>query len=547
MPGGFVAALGLAALAASAPTWIGSIPVGRGAALPPEGIPSPVQPLGGMLAHAPACRWRIAAGEQGATTALNALIARVENRLTRPAALCVSGTFRQPIVVEGKWRPAALWIEPAPGTTALVAPGRLRAADVAHGVPDGTVAAVSIVGSTGVVVRGLVIDHVTAASGVTPAGIAVEVAGPKEGVRVSGCLERGSRRCGDVALVDDTVSGVRAPGDVWPPTLAACGSGSVDAYGIEVFDAATTPRAALTNVVLAGDRVADARLGQSEAIAISGDVADALVEHTSVLGVDNIGIDVEGYYGTTAHPNDVALVDDTVAAVDSWTNAGYGVRAHGRCLPTPPAAAGIYDDGATSLVIAHDRVLDTNQGVSLDTETKDHATSRIVVADTTVVDAPSLALPAGTTSAAEGADVAGSISDAGRAFDAFYVDAFGPRTSIEDVVASHDTFVNLSTFWMRRLTSQAAVIVLGGRYRSIELRSLRARSGTGPAAPIPLQFDRLPIEWSGMRLCDLAFTGGPAGTTVETPTTAATSIAGAFKGLPVPIRSAITCGGQARP
>jgi len=71
-----------------------------------------------------------------------------------------------------------------------------------------------------------------------------------------------------------------------------------------------------------------------------------VVANTSVVGSDNIGIDVEGYYGTSARPRHVALLDSTVAGVDSWTNAGYCAQTHRGCTPGAPSAAGIYDGAA---------------------------------------------------------------------------------------------------------------------------------------------------------------------------------------------------------
>jgi hypothetical protein len=104
--------------------------------------------------------------------------------------------------------------------------------------------------------------------------------------------------------------------------------------------------AALENLLLDGVSVADTRVGQSETVAISGNVDGAVVANTSVVGSANIGIGVEGYYGTSARPRHVALLDSTVASVDSWINASYGAQTHRGCTPGATSAAGIYDDGA---------------------------------------------------------------------------------------------------------------------------------------------------------------------------------------------------------
>jgi len=499
------------------PGWIGRLVHvfdSSSAVLLARGIPSPSQPLGtgGQLP----CHWRVDAPASGSTAALNALIARVANRLLEPAAICLAGTFRAPILIQGKTTRALLVLESAPGVAAVVAPGLLRGAAAA---PDGTEGALEVLGSRGVVVRGIRIEHVTSVPQVTPAGIVVEVSPG------SACLVRGPGRCGDIALVDDVVDGVRAPGDLWPPTRRACGSAAVDGYGIEVFDAAAGPRRALTNVALVGDLVENTRIGQSETVAISGNVADALVAHTQVLGSDNIGIDVEGFYGTTARPHDVALVGDEVAVVDSWTNAGYGHWSRGRCAPGAPSAAGIYDDGAAWLLIARDRVVDTNQGVSLDTETPGHESDHVVIADTVVSDGPSVALPAGAREAARAAGLTGVVAQGGRAFDALYIDAFGRRTSISDVVVVNDRLDNESTFWSRRLGSRNAVVLLGGRWWRVDLIDLVASAPTGSSAATPFQLDRFPVTWRGSRFVCVRLDGGPPVGAVSTPATTQATLA----------------------
>jgi hypothetical protein len=484
-------------------------------------------PLSSLSTVAPPCRWRVELPTTGSTRALNTLIARVENHLRAPAAICVSGVARDPIVIASKWSAALLWLVGS-GPGVVVDPPRLSPALVAPGVSDGTVGAIDVVGSRGVVVANFHIEHVVAAWGTTPAGILVEIAGRNEGVAEASCLLHGDHRCGEVALVDDSVRDVRAPGDTWPPAPRACGSAAIDGYGIEIFDAAPQRSAALENLLLDGVGVADTRVGQSETVAISGNVDGAAVANTSVVGSDNIGIDVEGYYGTSARPRHVALLDNTVVGVDSWTNASYGVRTHRGCMPGAPSAAGIYDDGAAWLLIAHDRVLDTNQGISLDTETAHHESDHVAVLDDTVLDAPNLALPAADQDAIAAAGLTGTLAAGGRAFDALYLDAFGPATRITDVLAAHDLLENDSTFWQARLHQGAAVVVLGGRWSQVMLSDLVARAASASDAPVPLEVDRWPTTWRGTRLACLTLLGGPAGATVATPTSTAASLAEAL-------------------
>lgn len=434
-------------------------------------IPNPVTPSGAPLQPAPACDRVLEPGPDHSSAPVDALIANLENRVQGTEVICLAGRFDQPIDVWNKYDPHLLVLEPAPGRQAVIAPGQVAARAVDPGEYDGVAGAISLVGSTGVEVRGLSIeDYWTDGTSETPAGILVEVVGRGFGEPVSACLTHGERTCGDVYLLDDRLTDIANRADEVHDVARWCDNSNVDAFGIEVESYGRGPAAALQHVAVEGDTVTGTRTGQSETVAVNGDVEDFLVAHDTIADADNIGIDVEGWYDGTSQAEHGLIVDDTVADVDTWSNAAYGtwdarIR---RCLALSPNAAGIYDDGAAYIWIDHDLVAQTDQGISLDTKTAGGSSSHILVTDDTVWDS------AGTrkgdpSTGPNPAGVPGRSEVAGHAYDALYVDAFGPRTSISDVYAADNVFVNQSRFFGGRRLHHDAVVTLGGRWSEVEL------------------------------------------------------------------------------
>lgn len=463
-------------------------------------IPNPQTPTGTPIGSTPRCDVVVRGGAPGASGRLDALIARLQNRLRAPEVICLEGRFDQPIHVWGKFTPALLVIEAAPGHDAVVAPGRARASDVSPGEYDGVAAAVSVVGSTAVEVRGLTItDDWARGTSQTPAGILVEVRGRGYGGPPSACFTHGTHACGGIYLLDDHVSDAANLADEVHDERRWCDNANVDAFGIEVESYGRGRAALLQHVVLEGDSVAHTHTGESEAIAINGDVEDFLLADDTVLDADNIGIDVEGWYNGTSQAAFGLIEHDTVADVDTWANAAYGVwdPAARRCLPLSPNAAGIYDDGATHLWIADDLVAQTDQGISLDTETAGASSSVILVTGNWVVDT------AGTrrgdpSYGVNPPGVPGRSDVAGHAYDAFYVDAFGPRTSIEDVYAAGNVFANASRFFGGRRLHHDDVVTFGGRWSHVEVWGNTIIGGGGSDSwTTLLGVDTRPVERGG--------------------------------------------------
>jgi hypothetical protein len=184
------------------------------------------------------------------------------------------------------------------------------------------------------------------------------------------------------------------------------------------------------------------------------------------------------------HASDGAnLADDTVVDTDN-----VGIDIEGWCDGTSQTAFGLIEE---------DAVAQTDQGISLDSETAGGSSSATLVTGDWVVD----------TAGARRGDpsygpnpprIPGRSDVAGHAYDAFYVDAFGRRTSIEDVYATENVFVNASRSFGGRHLHHDDVVTLGGRWSHVEIRG-NTIVGGGSSDPWTtlLGVDTRPVEGDG--------------------------------------------------
>ena len=152
-----------------------------------------------------------------------------------------------------------------------------------------------------------------------------------------------------------------------------------NAHGIAVYGNATTP---VDGLVICANEVCNLRLGASEAIVLNGNVTNFQVCNNQVHHVNNIGIDAIGLEGTCPTPSldkarNGVIAGNKVWAVDSSTNPAYGgdFTTGGGAR----AAAGIYVDGGTQIMIERNEVWASNFGVELASEAEDGVTNYITL------------------------------------------------------------------------------------------------------------------------------------------------------------------------
>lgn len=146
-----------------------------------------------------------------------------------------------------------------------------------------------------------------------------------------------------------------------------------NAHGIAVYG--TEPSAAIHNLYIEDNDLHDLKLGNSEALVLNGNVTDFVVSGNSVHDNDNIGIDLIGFEGTspnsdTDQARDGLVSKNVVYNIDTLTNPAYGGE---------QAAAAIYVDGGTRIIIERNRVYQSNFGIEIASEHSGRATSEIIV------------------------------------------------------------------------------------------------------------------------------------------------------------------------
>ena len=157
------------------------------------------------------------------------------------------------------------------------------------------------------------------------------------------------------------------------------GNFDANAHGIAAYGTSAT---AIDGLVIDGNEIANLRLGASEALALNGNVTNFTVVNNSIHHCNNIAIDVIGFEGTNSNPaldraRSGRIAGNTITAIDSSLNPAYGgsFSSGGGEL----AAAGIYVDGGTNVVIERNHIAGCNYGIELASEAANGRTDFINV------------------------------------------------------------------------------------------------------------------------------------------------------------------------
>jgi hypothetical protein len=399
-------------------------------------IPSPSTP------PAPVCTTTLTAPSSGSVVAVQA---RIDADVAAGASftgdtICLSGTFRAPLHVRGKFSTAELTIARAPGTSATFdLTGRpVQVGDEDPNAHDNTdVGAIEVGDSRDVEIYGLTIENwATSSAAFAPAGIYVTTRSDSGGTG-SPCYTRSSDHvCGDIFLYDNTVRAIAN-------NAAGCGNPNINAYGIAVKGFGQDAAHALQHVVVEGNTVTRTVTGQSETVTINGDLTDFLVADNTIADVNNIGIDAIGWetsITTASQARDGLISSNHVSNVDTRLNfAGYGRLVGGKCLSGDDSAGGLYVDGASYVWLDRNTVTNTNHGIELGAEnpggSPNEIADHLLVTRNVVSDTPGTGF--GTVS---------SPSYAGHAYAAFMVGGIN-GANVVDVYAHENSFTNQSQFY----------------------------------------------------------------------------------------------------
>ncbi|MFN2509214.1 MAG: right-handed parallel beta-helix repeat-containing protein [Chthoniobacterales bacterium] len=148
-----------------------------------------------------------------------------------------------------------------------------------------------------------------------------------------------------------------------------------NAFGIAIYG--TSAERAITNLVIDGNEVHHLQTGNSESVAINGNVKNFAVTNNRVHDNNNIGIDFIGFEGTCP----VAALDQARDGVCRgnvvWNISSRDNPAYGGVL----AAGGIYCDGAARILIERNISHHNDLGVELASEHGGKQTSEITLRD----------------------------------------------------------------------------------------------------------------------------------------------------------------------
>lgn len=210
--------------------------------------------------------------------------------------------------------------------------------------------------------RGAVLDY----NGVSISGGAIQIS-DRQNVRIEGFEIRNIR--GGSTPTAIRVDGASKNISIVNNDIHHVESSS-NAHAIGVFGTKST---AIQNVVIAGNRVHDLKLGQSEAVVLNGNVDGFRILQNKIYNTDNIAIDIIGGEGVGRAGTDRArngiIAGNEITNVDSKRNPTY----------RSACAAGIYVDGGSDIVIEDNVVKNANYGIELASERRGWRTERIQV------------------------------------------------------------------------------------------------------------------------------------------------------------------------
>lgn len=147
-----------------------------------------------------------------------------------------------------------------------------------------------------------------------------------------------------------------------------------NAHGLLVYGDSFTP---ISSISITGNTIHHLISGSSESLTLDGNVKDFVVAFNKVHDNNNIGIDIIGHYNTCDAPcvdqaRNGIVANNVVYNIDTSKNPAYGTEG-------VRAAAGIYIDGGTEVIVENNEVFNSNFGIELASEIQGKNTSHVTV------------------------------------------------------------------------------------------------------------------------------------------------------------------------
>ncbi len=179
-----------------------------------------------------------------------------------------------------------------------------------------------------------------------------------------------------------------------------------NAHGISVYGNGNSADSAIQDIVINNNKLHDLKLGASEALVINGNVANFTIANNNLYRLNNIGIDIVGFEGTSRgsldQPRLGTIQGNYVSDVDSRGNPAYG---------RDRSAGGIYVDGGTTITISGNKVERANIGIELASEHAGRTTSNVVVAGNLLINNTMAGIVLGGSGRSNGGSTANSIEN----------------------------------------------------------------------------------------------------------------------------------------
>ena len=147
-------------------------------------------------------------------------------------------------------------------------------------------------------------------------------------------------------------------------------SSNGNAHGILVRGNSST--ADIDNVTISGNQVYSLETGWSESVTLAGDVNTFTVSNNTIHDNNNIGLDLQGGYGTSP------LVDQARNGEVSG-NLVYNCSTLHNSYYSADSCAGLYVDGGTAIVMERNTVHNCDYGVDASSETTGKVSSYVTV------------------------------------------------------------------------------------------------------------------------------------------------------------------------
>ena len=162
-----------------------------------------------------------------------------------------------------------------------------------------------------------------------------------------------------------------------------------NAFGIAVYG--TAAPASLDSVIISGNQVYRLKTGSSESLAVDGNVTNFSITNNLIHDNDNIGIDAIGYEGVAPnaaydYARNGEISGNTVYNISAINNPGEGSQY---------AAAGIYCDGCSQVIIERNRVYNSDLNIEVGSEHLGYVSSYVTVRSNLVYNANSVGISIG--------------------------------------------------------------------------------------------------------------------------------------------------------